>query len=345
MKKIYENISKNELYDLYIIQNKSLKELVIIFNMSISSINRALKKYNIHKSRTQAAQVSKKTCIEKYGVENPSQLAEVMEKKKITTLEHYGTEYYFTTDEFKKQAENTYIKKYGTKNYNNRKKAIITCKKKYGVDNPSQIENVKLKRINTTLKNYGVENPSQSEEIKQKKKQTCKKHYGVEHPANIPGIMETITKKGFETKRKNGTFQGKGKIYINNKEVNCSKLEEKIYNLLITKFNDVEYQYKSEEYPFACDFYIPLNKLYIEVQGYWGHGINNAVVYGPYNSKNEEHQKIISKWQNKKSKAYDDAIEVWTIRDPLKRETARKNNLNWIEFFNMEEFMLWFEKQ
>ena len=40
---------------------------------------------------------------------------------------------------------------------------------------------------------------------------------------------------------------------------------------------------------------------------------------------------------------YKIAIEVWTIRDPLKRETARKNNLNWIEFFTMDEFMKWYD--
>ena len=41
---------------------------------------------------------------------------------------------------------------------------------------------------------------------------------------------------------------------------------------------------------------------------------------------------------------------IWEIRvfkivkyNPLKRETARKNNLNWIEFFNMKQFMEWYD--
>ena len=38
------------------------------------------------------------------------------------------------------------------------------------------------------------------------------------------------------------------------------------------------------------------------------------------------------------------AIDVWTISDPLKRKTAKKNNLNWIEFFNMEQFMEWYNQ-
>ena len=46
---------------------------------------------------------------------------------------------------------------------------------------------------------------------------------------------------------------------------------------------------------------------------------------------------------NKKTK-YLKYIEIWTIKDPLKRETARKNELNYIEFFNMKQFMEWFNK-
>ena len=44
-----------------------------------------------------------------------------------------------------------------------------------------------------------------------------------------------------------------------------------------------------------------------------------------------------------KHSAYLAAINVWTARDPLKRKTARKNNLNWIEFFTIKEFENWFK--
>lgn len=35
-------------------------------------------------------------------------------------------------------------------------------------------------------------------------------------------------------------------------------------------------------------------------------------------------------------------IKTWTIRDVLKRTTANQNNLNYLEFFNLKEFMIWF---
>ena len=42
-------------------------------------------------------------------------------------------------------------------------------------------------------------------------------------------------------------------------------------------------------------------------------------------------------------KNYKDAIKVWTIRDPLKRKIAKENNLNWLEFFSIDDFNIWFQ--
>ena len=42
---------------------------------------------------------------------------------------------------------------------------------------------------------------------------------------------------------------------------------------------------------------------------------------------------------------YKIAIEVWTIRDVSKRNIAKLNNLYWIEFFNLEDFNLWFKEK
>ena len=39
------------------------------------------------------------------------------------------------------------------------------------------------------------------------------------------------------------------------------------------------------------------------------------------------------------TKFYNNAITTWTIRDVNKRETAKKNNLNWIEFFDASKLI------
>lgn len=84
-----------------------------------------------------------KTCLERYGVENPFQSEVLREKGKKTIEEKYGTEF---------ESGATII----------RQKGRQTCLKKYGVENPSQIDFVRQKRKQTTLKKYGVVNFSLS---------------------------------------------------------------------------------------------------------------------------------------------------------------------------------------
>ena len=91
----------------------------------------------------------------------------------------------------------------------------------------------------------------------------------------------------------------------------------------------------SEEYPFPCDFYIPSIDTYIEYQGFWTHGKE------PYIGS-EEQKNVLNLWKNKNSTQYKRAIKTWTIEDIKKREIAIQNNLNWLEFFNMNQFMHWF---
>lgn len=141
-------------------------------------------------------------------------------------------------------------------------------------------------------------------------------------------VSEEQKLKCLETKRKNGTF-------------NISKPEQEILKKLKLKFEEVKYQYKSMEYPFECDFYIPMLKLYIEYQGMWVHGKK------PYDKNDLECIENLIQWKQKinSSSFYKKAIKVWTVQDPLKRETARRNKLNWIEFFNINQFNEWYNKQ
>lgn len=217
--------------------------------------------------------------------------------------------------------------------------------KRYGVTNTTKLQSVKEKMKNTNLERFGTVAPAQNEKILQKIKNTNLKLYGTEWNWQTEvGILQRklsnilkwgvdnpmkcveVRKKGDETKRKNGTFV-------------VSKLEIEIQHLLENKYNVVKTQYKSEKYPFSCDFYIPAQDLYIEIQGHWSHGKE----YGPYDETNKLHQMIYLEWQEKAktSKAYKSALDVWTIRDPLKRKVASENNLNWLEFFNILDFKTW----
>ena len=134
--------------------------------------------------------------------------------------------------------------------------------------------------------------------------------------------LEETKQKIYNTKRKNNSF-------------NTSKPEDETYNILKEIFNDVKTQYKEDRYPYNCDFYIPSLDLFIECNYHWTHGIE------PYNPLNEEHQKIVESWKNKNKKFYDNAINVWTVKDVQKIECAYQNKLNYIVFYSFDEFLEW----
>jgi hypothetical protein len=149
----------------------------------------------------------KKTNLEKYGVENPLQCELVNNIRKKTNLEKYGVEYPINSDIIQQKIKETNIKKYGFENQFKSKEIQQKIKetniKKYGFKNPFQNENIKNKAKQTCFKNYGVEYSMKSEIVKNKTKDTCFKKYGVNHhmlTLEIQNkIKETCLKKyGYE---------------------------------------------------------------------------------------------------------------------------------------------------
>ena len=171
-------------------------------------------------------------------------------------------------------------------------------------------------------------------EIKEKHRQAVKKFMNdPSHKALMHEIhtSDEYIQKSIDTKRKNGTL-------------NTSRQEKEILAKLKSLFVDVKDNYRSKQYPYKCDFYVPELDLYIEFQGIWTHGGM------PFDENNEKcmlqleyfknHDKELSD-KGRVHNMYKNAIETWTIRDVKKRNTAKMNNLNWLEFFSMQEFDEW----
>ena len=270
---------------------------------------------------------SKQTLLEKYGVDNVMRLPEIREKAKQTNLEKYGVANVFQSEEIQEKIKETFKEKYGSEHF---------CTSEY-YDKDAVI----AKRTETNMERYGTAHPIRLEEFEEKRKKTCQEKYGVNNVIQSEGVqkkrsahIEEIVQKVYNTKKENNSF---GK----------SDEEDAVYEILKTKFKveDIDRQHDTEEYPFPCDFYIFSLGLYIEYQGYWSHGDD------PYDETNKEHVEEVELWKvrsedlslpKKRRDLYRNAIKTRTYKDPLKRETAHKNNLNWIEFFNMEQFMEWF---
>jgi len=107
-------------------------------------------------SSSEILEKRKKTCIEKYGVENTFQSEDIKVKIKKTCLEKYGVIYFRNSNQYKESL-------------------LKTCLEKYGVDHFSQTEEYKSKCKQTCLERYGDENFKNTEKIKK----TCLEKYGV----------------------------------------------------------------------------------------------------------------------------------------------------------------------
>lgn len=84
------SISREELYDLYIVQNKRRSELTTYFHCSDSTIKKLLKTYKIIKSKDLVSKNSSETNIVKYGGKTPTASNEIRSKIKATCLRKYG---------------------------------------------------------------------------------------------------------------------------------------------------------------------------------------------------------------------------------------------------------------
>ena len=248
----------------------------------------------------------KETNLKRYGVDNPHKNNQVIEKTRNTCLERYGVLNGGGTPEAIKKIKQTKFERYGDENFVNIEKCKQTKFEKYGNPNYTNMD----KNIKTCKAKYNVDYWFQS----------------IEYKSNI----KEYQRKARQTKIKNNTL------------VN-SKLESMAYNILKKYFSDIKCQWKDDDkYPYNCDFYIPEIDTWIEIQGFVTHGPEQ------FNENNIEHLEKVSilKQKNMAHKTpnknlYFAIIKCWTELDVEKRNTAKRNNLNYKEFWNIEQLKEW----
>lgn len=267
-------------------------------------------------------------CLARAGVitrkNNPNYISnfskpEVREKIKKTILERYGVDNVFKLKETHETAKKTKLERYGNENYNNTEQFKKTCLEKYGCAAPSQNKEIREKQIKTLFERYG------GHFNKEQVSKTIQEKYGVEWFTQTHILKEKTNtieakEKQYKTKKKNKSF-------------NSSKKEKECFDLISKIYPDVITQYKSEKYPFNCDFYIPSIDTYIEYNGTWTHGGH------PFDETDDNDINTLYLWTEKakKSNFYKNAIHTWTIRDVHKRNYAKENNLNFYEFYNISD--------
>lgn len=175
--------------------------------------------------------------------------------------------------------------------------------------NVSYENNVKYRKI--TLENRFGTYDNAVRYMKYRQKESVVKKYGV---TNVMKVKEFKDKWLASLKK-------------NNPNIGTSIQETSIYNAIKQKHLDVKFHYTNDpRYPFECDFYIPSLDLFIEYQGHQTHGGH------PYDKDNPDDQSL-AKW----IKQIFGSNLTFIKRDPYKRHIAKKNNLNFIELWNMKD--------
>lgn len=154
-----------------------------------------------------------------------------------------------------------------------------------------------------------------------KREKTCMEKYGVKSTLQLKFVQEQI----YKTKQHNKTYSK-------------SKQEDETYFKLISLFgiSDIIRQYKSEQYPFACDFYIKSIDTYIECNYHWTHGTH------PFDINNKEDKLEYEKLLKGNDRKYSATLGVWCNSDVKKLEYAKKNKLNYLMFYSPKEFNDWY---
>lgn len=178
------------------------------------------------------------------------------------------------------------------------------------------------------------------------RKETLLKKYGTTTLYHIPGIAEKIMKTnlkrfGMPSAMQNKEIQKKYmKSMIHSLTPGTSRQEKKMFLFLKKYYPDIIHFYNSELYPFNCDFYIPEKDLYIEYEGSQYHHYH---AFDPANKEDVKEKKRLEEKSEEsdrkdhcKKNQYQVMLKIWTESDPEKRMIARKNNLNFLEFWNLK---------
>ena len=212
----------------------------------------------------------KDTCIEKWGVDNPSKSNQVKKKVIETNIEKFGHEWATKSDEIKNKIKDKFIENWGVDNPSKIKEVRDRAKKtmfgrfgveyamhsddikkrvkdkfieNWGVDNPSKIKEVRDKAKKTMFERFGVEYPLQSDIILSKSKETMLKRWGVDNPLKSKIILDSIKennikKWGFENPAKSDIIKNKIKDSILKKYNTLNLLEVKEIKDKIDKSNN-----------------------------------------------------------------------------------------------------------
>ena len=229
-----------------------------------------------------------------------------------------------------------------------KEKRKTTTMQKYGYESTNQVPEIKEKMIKSNISKYGVANVMQNKEICTKAMKNLResnmKNYSVEWGPQREDVKKKLSKSVKKSMseipqhKKKEMYKKQRESYRINNSYKTSKYEENFYAWLISMFNvsDVYRNYDLDNrYPYPVDFYVKPLDLFIELNIHWTHGGHW------FDENNEEDIRrltwLLEKTKNKKYPQYEANINIWTKKDPKKRQTAVDNKLNYVVLWGEED--------
>ena len=132
-----------------------------------------------------------------------------------------------------------------------------------------------------------------------------------------------ISRKCFETRRRNNTL-------------NSSQPEDVLYQNLLHEYDNVIRSYNLDSrYPYHCDFYIPSEDLFIELNYFPTHYTE------PFNENNPNHIKLLEQYKFAPKNWIEEAsVNIWAGSDKEKIDCAKRNNLKYIAVYKDKTYYI-----
>lgn len=186
---------------------------------------------------------NKATCMERYGVENTSQLESTKQKVTDTHMKRYGVKRAQQSPEIRERTMKTMVDRYGG------------C----GWGSVELNDRMKI----TNMERYGTIYPMQNDDVQNKAKATSLERYGVEHFTNYPKASKTnILKYGVPN-----TYMIDGNK-SNGKRISSG--QRKLHETLVEQYPDAILEHYLSDVDKSVDIFIPSQNKIIEYFGdYW----------------------------------------------------------------------------
>lgn len=207
--------------------------------------------------------------MEKYGVENPSQLQSVKKKKKDVSIKKYGSTCYLSSLEGREKIKRTMIEKYGVDNFFKTEEGKQIVSRRWRDKKDQYIEKIKNTNLDTGY-----------EKIAERTRDGFIPLFNRDEYVGVGNIEYLFKCKECQSICRSDLNNGiSPRCYMCNPlidEGGTSDIEGELHAYILTLFSDVKFRDRKTIHPLELDVFIPEKNIAFELDGLYWHSQNNG---------------------------------------------------------------------